>query len=236
MSLLNFSMLQKIAPVLESAVNKALTMDPGSQKHLKRLKGCVLELHISSAKRSFFFGVESEENSQNVKANSGSNKSHQQPSTFKVTLLTDAHNPSVQLKGSALAFVKLATYADKNSLFKTKELEMSGDSVRSQQIQSFMLSLNIDWDGLLANFVGDVPAHLLGSSVRSGFSWGKSLSLSLIRDIEEFIKYEVRLLPTRALAKKQFIAIDKLFQATEALEKRIKQRLSASKSKAEILP
>jgi len=219
MNWFNNAALQKVAPAIERAINAALTTDPGAQKHLRRLKDCVFEVHVSSAKQSFLFGVKS--NDQKGSLN------HQ------VVVLSSQQTISVQLKGSALSLLKLAFYQDKNTLFKNQEVQINGDAVRIQQIQAFMHSLNLDWEGLLANFVGDVPAHFLGSSVRSSINWGKKLSLSLVRDIEEFVKFELRLFPNKSLTKKQFLAIDKLYQATENLEKRLIGRNAAIRKEAE---
>jgi ubiquinone biosynthesis protein UbiJ len=237
MSILDPKIMQSIAPAIEKAINAALTMDPSAQKHLKRLQGCILEVQISSANRSFYFGVESvnpgqsDRPSYQVKINT--NDSDKQAPQFQVVLMTDSDTSSVQIKGSALSFIKLASYQKKGSLFKTKEIQLSGDSVRSQQIQAFMAAVNIDWEGILATFIGNVPAHILGNSLRNSFSWGKTLTLSLLRDAEEFIKYEVSLLPSKDIATTQFTAIDKLYRATESLEKRIKHKLAKANKKTE---
>lgn len=194
-------------------------MDPSAQKHLQRLKDCVFEVHVSSAKQSFLFGVKSNDSTGHI--------NHQ------VIVLSSQQPTSVQLKGSALSLIKLAFYQDKNTLFKSQEIQISGDSVRIQQIQAFMLSLNLDWEGLLANFIGDIPAHFLGSSVRSSMNWGKKLSQALVRDLEEFVKFELRLFPNKSQAKKQFLAIDKLYQATESIEKRLINRITSIKKELE---
>ena len=102
-------------------------------------------------------------------------------------------------------------------------MRLEGDSVRIQQILAFLSSLKIDWDGLLANFIGDVPAHFLGSSIRAGMLWGLNFSQSLIRDTEEYIKYELRLLPDKKRAIKQFSAITKLSEEVDKLKHRFDQ-------------
>jgi len=200
MSIFDSPLLHKSAPSLEAAINAALAMDPGSKKKLHPLRECVLEINVSSARRSIFFGVDN----------------------GKIVLLPKSDTPSVRLEGSALALAKLAIYKDKAALFRSKQVCLSGDSVRSEQIQNFMRSIHVDWEGLLAEMIGDVPAHFLGSSVRQSLSWSKMLSQSLLRDIEEFIKYEVRLIPGRAQAEKQFDAIEQLRLATDNLENRFK--------------
>jgi len=200
MGLLDTPLARKLAPTLESSINIALSMDPSARKRLKPLQGCVLEVNITSLKYSFFFGTDNN----------------------RVKLLAPETPPTVTLSGSTSALIKLGIYKDKRTLFKTKAVSLSGDAVRAQQIQTFMRTLKIDWEALLAEAIGDMPAHLVSSSLKTSFTWSKSLSLSFIRDAEEFIKYELRLLPSKAMATKQFDAIDQLRLATDRLEARIK--------------
>lgn len=208
MSLFDAPLVQQLAPLLETAINRAIAMDPASEKHLKRLNGCVLEVNVTSISQSFFFGV----------------------SEQKVSLQPSDTAPSVILCGTASAFAKLAFMEDKNSLFRRKEISLSGDAVRAQQIQNLMRSLKLDWEALLAEAIGDVPARFLSVSLSSGIQWSKSISRSLKQDLEEFIKYELRLLPGKRSAQRQFEAIDQLRLATDRLEARFKQLLSKTPS------
>lgn len=192
--------VQSLAPVLESAMNAALAVDPASEKRLKPLNGCVLEVNLKSIQQSFFFGVREQ----------------------RICLLPSETTPSVTLSGSTSGLIKLALSDNKNALFKRREVELSGDAVRAQQIQSFVRELKIDWEALLAEAIGDVPAHMISSGVRSSWNWTRSVSQSLWSDLEEFVKYELRLLPSKALAQKQFEAIDQLRLATDRLEAKFK--------------
>ena len=201
MSLIDPALIQKVAPAIEKAINLAISMDPASQKKLSLLQGCILEITITAPKQTLFF------------ASAGG----------KVVIVPPQETPSVCLSGSAISLVKLASYQDKASLFRNKEITLSGDAVRAQQIQGLMNSIKIDWEGLLATFIGDIPAHLIGSSFRQSLAFGKNISQSFIHDLEEFVKYEVRLIPSKALAKKQFEAIDQLRLATDRLDARLKQ-------------
>ncbi len=203
----------KIAKSVEQAINAALTMDAAAQKHLKRLDGCVLAVHVTSTDSTFYFGVKAPE-------------SDQPDERYLVELLPAQESATIHLGGSILSLVKLTASANKAILFKTKELSLSGDAVRIQQLQSFLSSISIDWEAILANFIGDVPAHFIGSSLRSSLGWGINFSKSLVRDAEEYIKYELRLFPNRAIAQKQFKAIEELQKATDALESRFKKTLA----------
>ncbi|MFT6123779.1 MAG: ubiquinone biosynthesis protein UbiJ [Oleiphilaceae bacterium] len=206
MSFIDPTLIQKAAPTIEKAINLALSMDPAAQKKLNLLQGCIFEVAITAPKQVLFFGS----------------------IDGKVVILPPQDTSSVCLSGRAFAFIKLASTKNKASLFKNKEIILSGDAVRAQQIQGFMASVNIDWEGILASFIGDAPAHIFGSSLRQSLSFGKKLSQSFISDLEEFIKYEVRLIPSKALAKAQFETIDQLRLATDRLEARLKQALKTT--------
>lgn len=196
-----------------SGVNSALAMAPGAQKHLKNLEQCVLKIQLSVINSTFYFGVVASTEADQATLEPVQIK-------YKVQLVEPRENPDVSLSGSPLSFIKLLSQKNKASLFKHKELDLQGDAVRIQQIFAFLNTLEIDWDGLLANFIGDVPAHFIGSTLRTGLAWGFSFSQAFIRDAEEYIKYELRLLPDKARASKQFSAIADLAKDVEALKAR----------------
>jgi len=209
MAFTTVSIIKVFGQSIEKAVNIGLSVDPAARQKLKPLRGCILEVSISSPKITLLFEVDADQ----------------------IKILPGNVKPTVVFEGSALTLFKLATIKDKNWLFKTKELRLTGDAVRSQQIQTFVRSLRIDWEALLAELIGDVPAHFINSTLTSGYRWGLSASNSLIRDIEEFVKYELNLLPTRSASQLQQDAINKLRQATVQLEKRVK-RLSKQTERA----
>ena len=217
MKLFGSDWLKAFANQVVRGINSALAMSPGSQKHLKNLENCILKINLSGLESNFYFGV--------IKSKLDKLKGASDISTFKyqVQLVNATESPEVTVSGSPIAFIKLVSQKNKAILFQSKELKLEGDSVRIQQVLGFLGSLKIDWDGLLANFIGDIPAHLIGTSLRSGLIWGLNFSQSLIRDTEEFIKYELRLLPDKRRAKNQFTAIKALATDLEKLTKRFNQ-------------
>jgi ubiquinone biosynthesis protein UbiJ len=205
---------------LVSGINSALAMAPGAQKHLKNLEQCVLKIQLTGINSAFYFGVMA-----CAEADAGSSDTAQNNSTaltkYTVQLVEPRDNPDVLLSGSPLSFIKLIGLSNKARLFQNKELDLQGNSVRIQQILAFIQALEIDWDGLLANFIGDVPAHFVGTTLRSGLTWGINFSQAFMRDAEEYIKYELRLLPDKLRASKQFSAISDLAKDVDAFKSRI---------------
>lgn len=210
MSFLDLPFFQHLSPTIEKSLNMALSVDPAAAQKLKPLDQCVLEIHFRSLKRSIF-----------MQADAGS-----------IKLVGAEQGAHVTLSGTTMAFIKLAGKRDVNALFRSRELSMSGDAVRAQQIQSFARSIDLDWEALLAEVIGDVPAHFLSNSVRQGITWSRHFGQSFARDLEEFVKYEVRMLPGKAIAASQFEAIDQLRLATDRLEARVRHLLKRSEQSA----
>lgn len=198
MTSLDARLLHKLAPILEASVNHAVALDPSNERHLARLEGCVLEIQVNSLKPSILLTIEQQQ----------------------IKWLAQATSPTLKLSGSAIALIKLGLLRDKNALFKRKEVSLSGDAVRAQQIQSFMRELNIDWEALLAEALGDIPARLLSSNLSTSLNWTRALGQSFWQDLEEYIKYELQVLPNKAAAQQQFASIDQVRLASERLAQR----------------
>lgn len=200
MNLFSQPLLQQFAPSIQRSINAALAMDPGAEEKIRPLNGCVLEIQISNLNQSLFVGA----------------KGH------RVLLLSAEQSPTVTMTASLTTLLKLSVQRDAHALVAAGELTFAGDAVRAQQIQRFTESLDIDWEGLLAKFIGNTPARMISGSATQGVAVAKTFSQNFVRDVEEFVKYELRLLPSRLLAEKQFDAVDQLRLASDRIEARVK--------------
>lgn len=193
---------------LSGAINIALAKDPVARKKLNGLRDCVLELHLKNLNQSLFIAVQNE----------------------RIAVLKDAQKASLRLSGNLIAFIKLATQDDKRALFQSEDIVLTGDAVRAQQILHLIEALDIDWEAIIADVLGDIPAHAIGTGLKKSWAWTQKLSATLLRDLEEYVKYELRLFPSKPLAKRQFDKIDQLRLATDRLEARMKKLFKANKA------
>ncbi len=70
--------------------------------------------------------------------------------------------PNACIQGELRDWLALATAEDKASELINGGLKLTGDSKWLMQLGDTVSGLDIDWEGQLANLIGDVPAHLLG--------------------------------------------------------------------------
>lgn len=131
--------------------------------------------------------------------------------------------PALELSGRPLAFAALAL--GDNSVFASGRLTVAGDAATAHQFQRALSQLDPDWEGALAQHIGDIPAHFIGQRLRGAMRWTKSASSVLNANVEEYIHEESRSLPGRRELEATFKEIDQLSLQVERMDARI-ERLS----------
>jgi len=124
--------------LLELAGNKALEHDQASLVRLEKLQGKTMTLHIKNLDQSITVTPRAE----------GLELSGDAPDTVDVTLST-----------TLAAMVKISRDGLENAELESGELEMSGDPIVGQRFAQVMADLNIDWEGMLAEQIGEAPAR-----------------------------------------------------------------------------
>lgn len=130
-----------------------------------------------------------------------------------------AENPALELSGRPLAFAALAL--GDNSVFANGRLTVAGDAATAHQFQRALSQLDPDWEGALAQHIGDIPAHFIGQRLRGAIRWSKSAASVLNANVEEYIHEESQSLPGRRELEATFTDIDHLSLQVERLDARI---------------
>ncbi|MFT7266794.1 MAG: ubiquinone biosynthesis protein UbiJ [Porticoccus sp.] len=160
---------------LEVTINKALEYDHSSQNAIGRLKDRVLEIECTSPSISFYiiFGK-------------------------KIVHLESRYKGTADavIKGSAVSLSSLSINGDQRVSFFDSGVTVSGDQELLSQIQQLLKNLAIDWEAGLSDLIGDIPAHLIGKSLRSSINWKKNIFKRAVTGAVEFSQEEARLTPS----------------------------------------
>lgn len=188
----------------EALINKTLSLDSAALHQLSQLDGAVIKVSITTLDTCVTL----------------------QPCNNRLVLSMnndkfDESEVDVTIEGSPLSLARLIFEEDKDRLIRAGEISLVGNTEIAQQFQALMSGLNIDWESLLADIMGDIPAHFIGQKVRQGAAWGKQAQQSLTANIEEHLHEESRLLPTRIELQAQFADIDSLRLSAERLAARL---------------
>jgi len=140
----------------------------------------------------------------------------------------------LSISGKPVAFAALALGDDR--VFADERLRVAGDTALAHQLQRAMDQLEPDWEAAMARHIGDVPAHLLGRSIRNAVQWSRNAFNTMNANIEEYLHEESRALPGRRELEATFVDIDELNLRAERLEARLNQlELSGSDTDTENL-
>lgn len=198
---------------LETALNAYLTLDDRLEEYLAPMAGKVLAVHITPFDETLFLA----------------------PAHDRIQLLENyAGEVDARLIGSlsALGLMGLSA-APMRSLFKG-EVKIEGDTQLAHKLQRLFEKLDIDFEGKLARYTGEVFAQRLAGWVRGGRDWTEHALNSFRWNLEEFLQEETRDLPAKAEAELLFQDIDVCRSDADRLAARIERLQAAIDSSSQV--
>lgn len=184
---------------VEQLINQALRYDPASLRSLGELQGKIIAIESTFPPLAIFM----------------------HPHSAGIQLTLDADKPAdTTLKGSALALATLLSGGAKSTLYGSG-VEVNGDTSLLQSLSAMLRDLDIDWEAALAKLLGDVPAHLLGESVRAATKWQKATAERAAVVLSDFSVEEAQWLPPRAEFDAFTLQVADLRRTTDRLAARI---------------
>ncbi|MDP1604949.1 MAG: SCP2 sterol-binding domain-containing protein [Legionella sp.] len=187
---------------LQTAINHALSLDENSSAKITALHGKVIEIIVAPLGVNFFISFEAQQ----------------------LKLLAQfSGEPDTIIRSNPLGLIRLSFLpaSKARSLFNDK-IRLSGDVELGQEIKKLFDELDIDWEGHLAHFTGDVVAHQVGSLFKQGVAFQRQLSRSLHHNLTDYLQEEYRIFPPREEVEDFFHDIDLLSMDVERLQAQIK--------------
>lgn len=187
---------------LEVAIKVALRQDPAALRRLGRLDGKVIALQVTAPQlKLFVFPV-----LDGIEFSSGYD--------------SDA---DCSVAGRASDFLEVLL--DEQKTFGSG-IQLSGDTQIAISLKDCLQQLNIDWEALLADRIGDLAAHQFADIFRVGRSYLRESSASLLDDMDDYLHEEIRLLPAKVELEQYYNQVDQLRLQVDRLQARI-ERLSS---------
>lgn len=183
---------------LQKAINTALSLDENSAAKLAALEGRILQIIIAPLNVSFFISFADSQLQLDESA---------------------VREPDTIIRSNPLGLIRLSLLpaSKARSLFNDR-IQLSGDVELGEKVKKLFDELDIDWEGHLAHFTGDVAAFQLGSLVRRGKAFAGHFSQTMQHSLREFLEDEQHLLPGREEMEDFFKDVEDLRHGTERLE------------------
>lgn len=193
-----------ITEILSTAGNRLLELDPETAGKLSALRGRAFKLEITVVEQSLFLI----------------------PTETGLRLEREWAGPvDVTLRGSPLAFARfgLKRRGINSDAFASRRLTIEGDAELAQDLQKAIAGIDLDFEELLSQYLGDVPAHQLGRGARTLLRWTREAAESLRLDIREYMVEESRVLAPAWRVDEFVERTDALRADVERLEARVRR-------------
>lgn len=195
-------MLKKYSlKALQTAINQAMKLDAEMPVKLLALNGKVIEMIISPLHVNFFICFKEGQIAL--------------VDTYEGTADTVIHSSPI-----GLIRLSLLPASRARSLFNDK-IRISGDVELGHQVKQLFDEMDIDWEGHLAYFTGDVVAHQIGSLIRKGIHFKNQFSQSMSNNITEYLQEELNVLPSHQELTDFYQDIDTLSLDVERLQAQV---------------
>lgn len=204
-------MLNALTMPLEAAFNTWLKLDEKThgtaRQRLQTLQGKLIHLRLTNPGFDLYF----------------------LPTADEVRISTHYDSPAdVSIQGSALAFMRLAQAEDSGKAMLENGIKIEGDLGLGTEFSKILREIDVDWEELLSQAVGDTIAHQAGQFVRTSTGWLGDSAQAMRLNTQEYLQEEARLLPAEAELNYYYEQVDQLRLDTERLEARL-QRLVKEK-------
>ncbi|MCP4406900.1 MAG: sterol-binding protein [Gammaproteobacteria bacterium] len=185
---------------IESALNAYLGLDPDVVAVMKEIDGRLIEFKIVGADISLFFI----------------------PLDGRVLVSSESDDkPDAIVSGSLLTLTRVGLSGNSSKVLSGTEIEFSGDLDVGRTFYEALLSVDIEWEELLAGRIGDVAAHQFGNVVRDIRAWiGRSRD-SLRMDLSEYLQEESKIVPTPVEIEVFMDGVDTLRSDVDRLQARV---------------
>jgi ubiquinone biosynthesis protein UbiJ len=161
---------------LELAINSALKYDPATLRELSTLEEQVLLVDCTSPAMRIAIQI----SQQQITLHSGWED-----------------EAAITLQGSLIALAKMAANASDTSSFAGTGVQLSGNLETLHKLHKILSQLDIDWEGALADIIGDVPAYMIGSALRKSADIAKQNKQRVTSALTEVAQEELQIVPSR---------------------------------------
>ena len=188
-------MLPSPLTLVAAVVNRLLTLDPHSQQQLAQLQGHWIAIKNPATDLYIQFTA------------TGIHLAHQCDTAVAATI-----------EGS---LVDLLRFAQADEPMIGQGVQLSGDVALLQRLQRIAQQLDLDWDGWLARWLGDVPTHYLSQGAKASQQWLTQFEQRMAQNLNEYLHEEQRLLPSAIELENFYHKIDELRDDSERLLQRM---------------
>lgn len=188
--------------LIENAGKSILATDPDTLEALAEMEGQVIAFEIRQLDKTIYL----------------------RPMTdgIEVELASDL-KANVSFSAKPEVFLRLAKDGLDSADYAPGELEINGDALLGQKFAKALSNINIDWEELLSQHIGDVSARLVSKELQNIFNWTNKQSSLAQQDLSDFLFDRAQLLANPDDVSAFMAEVDTLVSQAERFAAKLKK-------------
>lgn len=184
---------------LEKSLNLYLEADPEVAAELDQIAGKRVGFSLSGANLNFLMEPEA-------------------GGRICVSPMQTGQAPDTYVRGTPLALLRMI-FSEQAGM--GDDLVIEGDAEIAQRLWSVLRDIELDWEGWLADPLGDGIGHAVAEQLRAFKAWNRLTFDHLLGDLNEYLTEEIKLAPPEAEVENFMSNVDELREDIDRLEARI---------------
>jgi ubiquinone biosynthesis protein UbiJ len=186
--------------IIIKSLNRYLDCDPENAQQLASIENKKISIHLREFEKSVMFHVD-----------------HLRLQACQ----TDAVPADVTIDVSLKVLPDFFLGVDQTQLMKSGGIEINGDAHIASVLQNTFRAIEIDWEEILSNYVGDTVAHQVGVGVRKITEIFAEKKATVQLDVRDYLQDNLQVVPTREEIDEFINEVDKVRAHLDRLEARV---------------
>ncbi len=195
-----------ILSAIELAINTWLKLDDSALIKFEKIEGKIICFHITDIDLDLYF----------FPAPSGIQVLGNYPNTEEGGVV------DATIYGSMIDLIRLSTSKDSGEAMLKSDVEVDGDMRVAEAFSAVLREVDIDWESLLSNLVGEFFAHKAAQAGQYTSSWFSDNANTFRNNTAEYLTEESNLSPITLEVHHFIDQVDTLRQDVDRLDARIK--------------
>lgn len=186
--------------IIVNSLNRYLDCDPENAQQLVSIEQKIVTIHIRELQKSIILQV---------------------VDLRLQTCLAEASQADVTIDVSLKVLPDFFLGVDQTQLMKSGGIEIRGDAHIASVLQNTFRAIEIDWEEILSNYVGDTMAHQVGLGIRKITEIFAEKKATVQLDIRDYLQDNVQVVPTKEEVDEFISEVDKVRAHLDRLEARV---------------
>ncbi len=195
---------------IETSLNAWLKLDARTLPKFNNMQGKIICLHVTGLELKLYF----------------------LPDKNNIAVMGNyAGEPNTTIKGAPITLMRLGMSNNSGKTLLESGASIEGDTHLGAEFSRILSEVDIDWETILSQFVGDTVAYQVGQLVAGSAKWLEEQQSLIQAETSQYLTEKAQLIPAEAEINHYLDQVDELRMSVDRLEARVNNYIKDATNK-----